>query len=250
MRCASLSGRVVLVTGASAGIGLASAARLAEAGASVCMTARRPGVLAAAVEKLAATGADVVGVPGSVADAGERVAVVDACLSRFGRLDVLVNNAAHTGVVGPLLDVDADYMDELVEVNMKAPLHLAQLAYGRWMGENSGVIVNVTSLGARRPRPGFGWYGITKAALDMLTRCLAVELGPAVRVNAVAPGMVLTETLREMTTEEGRRLASMRPAGRIGEPDDIADAVLYLAGPASSFVTGQTLTVDGGGSVV
>ncbi|MFG1664826.1 SDR family oxidoreductase [Streptomyces sp. Y7] len=236
-----LGGRAAIVTGATRGIGHAVARLLADAGALVCVTARD-------AEEVRRTAADLggLGVAGSVADPDHPRAVVDLALREFGRLDVLVNNAATNLPYGPLMDVDPLAWREAFTVNVEAALRFVQCAWHAWMGEHGGAVVNVCTEGATHVGPRVGAYGTSKAALLHLTRQLAGELGPRVRVNSVSPGLVRTEMARFVWEPGEEEVAAGLPLGRIGEPEDVARAVLWLASDAAQWVTGADLLVDGG----
>ncbi len=239
------AGRVAIVTGGSRGIGLACAVELARGGARVIVTAR---TTAAAEEAAAAIGQGAVGVAAHAADAAAAQACVALAIERFGRLDVLVNNAGTNPAYGDVVRQDRSRFLKTFEVNAWAPALWSGLAYDAWMGEHGGAIVSTASLGGLMASPEIGVYNASKAALIHLTRQLAIELAPRVRVNAVAPGVVrtkLSEALWE-DPEQGRRVVDATPLRRLGEPDDVARAVAFLASDAASWVTGETLVVDGG----
>jgi NAD(P)-dependent dehydrogenase (short-subunit alcohol dehydrogenase family) len=240
---------VALVTGGSRGIGLATAKALAEAGASVVIVSRREASLAEAVSHLVEAGVEaerIEAVPANAGDPDAPERVVARVLKRFGALDVLVNNAATNPHFGPLTDVSVSQMDKTYQVNLRGPILWAQAAWRAWMADHGGAIVNVASVGALAAEPGIGFYNATKAALVHVTRQLAVELAPKVRVNAVAPGLVRTEFARGLWEPFGEAVAKATPLGRIGEPDDIAGVIRFLVGPDARWITGQTLVVDGG----
>ncbi|MFI6091227.1 SDR family oxidoreductase [Streptomyces sp. NPDC051218] len=239
-------GAVALVTGASRGIGLAVARALAESGHRLVVTARDPDALEAAVAGLRADGARAVGCAGGVADSGRAEASVALALHEFGRLDVLVNNAATNAPYGPLMDVDLTVWRAAFTVNVEAALRLTQLAWRAWMGEHGGAVVNICTEGASHVGPNVGAYGTSKAALLHLTAQLAGELAPLVRVNSVSPGLVRTEMARFVWDGAEERLAESLPLGRIGEPEDVARAVAWLVSDAAEWVTGADLLVDGG----
>ncbi|MFG2502744.1 SDR family oxidoreductase [Streptomyces sp. NPDC048441] len=237
---------VALVTGASRGIGLAVARALAESGHRLVMTARDPDTLGAAVAGLRADGAEAVGCAGGVADSGRAEACVALAVREFGRLDVLVNNAATNAPYGALMDVDLTRWRDAFTVNVEAALRLTQLAWRAWMGEHGGSVVNICTEGASHVGPNVGAYGTSKAALLHLTAQLAGELAPLVRVNSVSPGLVRTEMARFVWDGAEERLAASLPLGRMGEPEDVARAVAWLVSDAAEWVTGADLLVDGG----
>lgn len=241
-----LDGKVALVTGGSRGIGRAVAARLAEAGSRVMLSARKADALEDAAAELAARGAEVDVFPANAGDPAAAEACVQATLSRFGSLDVLVNNAATNPYFGPTVEIDQARAAKTVSVNLEGPLFWTQCAQRLAMAERGGVVVNVASIGGVSVEPGIGWYNVTKAALIHLTRQLAWELGPSVRVNAVAPGLVKTDFAKALWERGGERVAARLPLRRIGEPDDVARVVLFLVSDAASWVTGTTVVVDGG----
>lgn len=241
-----LDGKVALVTGGTLGIGRAVAELFAHVGAAVCIVGRRAELVDSTAEALSRDGSKAIGVAGSVTDAETRESSVRRCVEELGGLDVLVNNAALAHPRTNLIDLPAEALDDVVLVNQKAPLLFAQRAWHAAMAEHGGAIVNMSSHGSLRPRPGYGWYAATKAALNALTVQLALELSPTVRVNAIAPGTIVTETLLEQTDERHRARAAERPLARLGTPMDIANAALYLASDASGFMTGQVLAIEGG----
>ncbi|NGO74246.1 SDR family oxidoreductase [Streptomyces sp. YC504] len=241
-----LDGRAALVTGATRGIGLAVAHRLGAAGAGVCVTGRDPDGVRRAVDDLDKSGVRAVGCAGDVADADHLAACVRRTVEAFGRLDILVNNAATNQPYGPLMDADPDHWTAAFATNVEAPLRLVQLAWRAWMREHGGAVVNIGTEGTHGVGPNVGAYGTSKAALAHLTRQLAGELAPGVRVNAVSPGLVRTEMARFVWEGAERRIADGLPLGRIGEPEDIAEAVHWLVSDAARWVTGTDLLVDGG----
>jgi NAD(P)-dependent dehydrogenase (short-subunit alcohol dehydrogenase family) len=187
-----------------------------------------------------------VGLAGSVADPDHPREVTELALKAFGRIDVVVNNAATNQPYGPLTEVDPAAWREAFAVNVEAPLRLVQCAWRAWMRGHGGSVVNVCTEGAGHVGPNVGAYGTSKAALLHLTRQLAGELAPKVRVNSVSPGLVRTEMARFVWEPGEAELAAGLPLGRIGEPDDVARAVLWLASDAAEWITGADLLVDGG----
>jgi NAD(P)-dependent dehydrogenase (short-subunit alcohol dehydrogenase family) len=238
-----LDGKVALVTGASRGIGLAVASAMAEAGAKVMLSSRKR-------EALEAAAAGIDGETGVfVAHAGrpeDAEACVAATVERFGGLDILVNNAATNPYLGPITGITTAQFDKTVEVNWRGPLVWSQCAWRAAMAERGGVILNVASIGGLSVEPSIGVYNGTKAALLHLTRQLAAELSPGVRVNAIAPGLVKTDMARALWEPNEAAMASVVPLGRLGEPADVAGAAVFLCSDAASWITGATLVVDGG----
>ncbi|MGW0822850.1 SDR family oxidoreductase [Streptomyces sp. NPDC002845] len=236
-----LEGKAAIVTGATRGIGLAVAEALVEAGARVCVTARDPAAVARVAGDLGA-----VGLAGSVADPAHLRELTELALREFGRIDVVVNNAATNEPYGPLMDADPDRWRDAFAVNVEAPLRLTQCVWRAWMNEHGGAVVNVCTEGAAHVGPNVGAYGTSKAALVHLTRQLAGELAPGVRVNSVSPGLVRTDMARFVWEGAEEDVAAGLPLGRIGEPADVARAVVWLASDAAEWVTGADLLVDGG----
>ncbi|HWD24076.1 MAG TPA: SDR family oxidoreductase [Acidimicrobiales bacterium] len=239
-------GKVSIITGASRGIGLAIAHRLADEGSKVCLTARKPESLREALSAFPAGSA--IAVAGKVDDPDHRLETLDTVRETFGRLDVLVNNAGINPVYGPLIDLEVAAQRKIFEANVLAPLAWVQSAYHHeGLGfENYGVVVNVSSVSAQIPSSGIGFYGISKSALEHLTRSLAVELGPEVRVNAVAPAVVKTVFAKVLYEGKEDEVASAYPLRRLGMPDDVASVVAFLASSDATWMTGQIINVDGG----
>ena len=241
----ALKDRVAIVTGASRGIGLGIAAELVRQGARVCVTARGQEALDAAVAELG--GPDVaIAVPGKSDDAEHQAEAVARTMEAFGSLDMLVNNTGINPVYGPIADVDPVAAAKILAVNVLAPLAWTRRARDAWMGEHGGSIVNVSSVAGFRPSPGIGMYGVSKAALIRLTTELAVELGPRIRVNAVAPAIVKTKFATVLYEGREEQVAAAYPLRRLGVPEDIAGAVAFLLSDQASWITGQTLVLDGG----
>ncbi len=239
-----LKGKTALVTGGSRGIGKGIAHRFIEAGASVMLVSRKGDACESAAAEL---GGDTAWHAGHVGRPEDAEACIDAALQRFGRLDVLVNNAATNPWNGLTIDCDLPRWDKTFEVNLRGPFVWTQLAWTRWMRENGGSVINVSSNGGFVTSAALGVYNVTKAALIQLTKQLASELGPKVRVNSVAPGLIRTDFARVLWEgKRGELVAKATPLERLGEPKDIGDAALFLASDASSWITGQTLVIDGG----
>jgi NAD(P)-dependent dehydrogenase (short-subunit alcohol dehydrogenase family) len=241
-----LQGKVALVTGGSRGIGMAIAQRFTEAGATVMISSRKAEGLAAAAAEIEG---DVAWYAANVGDPDAAKSCIDATVERLGALDILVNNAGTNPYFGPLMGLDGPRAAKIVQTNQGAVLLWTQLAWHAAMAEHGGNVINIASIGGMSVEPAIGWYNVTKAAVIHLTRQLAFELGPTVRVNAIAPGLVRTDLARALW-ERGEDVIAKRLAlRRIGEPDDIAKAALFLASDASSWITGQTLVVDGGAMI-
>ncbi|MEU5780864.1 SDR family oxidoreductase [Micromonospora lupini] len=240
-----LAGRVAIVTGASRGIGLAIARRLVAEGARVGLTARRPEALADAVAALGGP-AYAVAVPGRADDPAHRAEAVRQVDAAFGPVDLLVNNTGINPVHGPLAELDLAAARKILDVNLVAALGWVQEVCAAGMTERGGCVVNVSSIAGLAPSPGIAFYGVTKAALNHLTASLAVELGPTIRVNAVAPGVVKTRFAAALYEGREDEVAARYPLGRLGVPEDVAGAVAFLAGPDAAWITGQTIVCDGG----
>jgi 3-oxoacyl-[acyl-carrier protein] reductase len=236
--------RAAIVTGASRGIGLAIAEALVSRGHKVCITGRNEQPLAEAAERLGADSAMFVA--GKAHDAAHQDEVVAKTLAAFGRIDYLVNNVGTNPVYGPVLELDTAAVRKILDVNLMSAFEWTQKVYRAWMKENGGAIVNVASVAALRPAPGLGAYGMSKAAMKYLTEQLAVELGPTIRVNAVAPAVVKTVFARALYEGKEAAVAARYPAGRLGVPSDVGSAVAYLLSDEASWITGQTWVLDGG----
>jgi 3-oxoacyl-[acyl-carrier protein] reductase len=242
---ARFAGKAAIVTGASRGIGLGIAARLLAEGGSVCITARRGAELDSALESLGA-GGRAIAVAGASDDEGHRAAAVAATLTAFGSIDLLVNNAATNPLLGPIIDADLEPMRKILEVNAVAPLAWAQAVHEAWMGTNGGAILNVASVGGLSVAAGLGPYNASKAALIHLTRQLALELGPGIRVNCIAPAVVRTKFAAPLYADDEGGLAELYPLARLGEPEDTAALAAFLLSEEAGWITGQTVVIDGG----
>jgi len=243
MLTGELNGRTAIVTGASRGIGLAVAEALIADGANVVLTSRHQEAADAAAAPL---GERAVGFGAHVVDEKAAQACVDFTMDRFGSIDILVNNAGTNPAFGPVVDQDHGRFAKTIDVNLWAPALWSGLVWRAWMKENGGSIVNTASIGGLAVGPNLGVYHISKAALIHMTKQLALELSPQVRVNAVAPGVVRTKLAEALWKEHEEAVAANTPLGRIGEPSDVGSAVAFLAGDRASWITGETLVIDGG----
>jgi NAD(P)-dependent dehydrogenase (short-subunit alcohol dehydrogenase family) len=239
----SLEGRVALVTGASRGIGKAIAGAFAGSGASVMLSSRKQDALEATAEEI---GGDTAVFAANAGEPDQIAACVAATVERFGRVDILVNNAATNPYMGRAIDIDLPRFDKTWQVNYRGPVVWAQEAWRASMADHGGNILNIASVGGLSVETSIGHYNVTKAALIHLTRTLAADLAPGVRVNAIAPGLVKTEFARALWEPAEETIARRMPLRRLGEPDDIAGAALFLVSDLASWITGQTLVVDGG----
>lgn len=238
-------GKVAIVTGASRGIGLGIAERLVAEGAKVVVTARKQEALDEAVQQL---GGDDVAM--SVAGKGDNPEHQDDAiartLERFGRIDLLVNNTGINPVYGPMIELDLDAARKIFEVNVLSALSWTQKVHRAWMGEHGGAVVNVSSVGGLKPAPGIGFYGSSKAMLNHVTQELAVELGPKIRVNAVAPAVVKTKFATALYEGKEEEVSAAYPLKRLGVPEDIGSVVAFLLSDDAGWLTGQVVVIDGG----
>ncbi|WP_280232771.1 SDR family oxidoreductase [Nocardia cyriacigeorgica] len=239
------AGKTAIVTGASRGIGLGIAQRLVHDGAKVVITARKQDALDAAVEQLGGP-EHALGVAGHADDTAHQEETVGRAIETFGGADLLVNNTGINPVYGPMIDMDLHAARKIIEVNCLAALSWTQHVHKAWMAEHGGAVVNVSSVAGIRPAPGIGFYGASKAMLTYLTQELAVELGPQLRINAVAPAVVKTKFATALYEGRESELAATYPLGRLGVPEDIAGAVAFLLSDDAAWITGQLLVLDGG----
>jgi NAD(P)-dependent dehydrogenase (short-subunit alcohol dehydrogenase family) len=241
---ADLRGRTAIVTGASRGIGLAIAEALLEGGANVVLTSRHQEAADTAASSLGSERA--VGFGAHATDEEAAAACVAFAIDTFGSLDILVNNAGTNPAFGPVVDQDKGRFMKTLDVNLWAPALWTGLAWRAWMSEHGGTVINTASVGGLVVGPNLGVYHASKAALIHLTKQLALELAPKVRVNAVAPGVVRTRLAEALWKEHEAAVSAVTPLGRIGEPADVASAVAFLASDGASWITGETLVMDGG----
>jgi NAD(P)-dependent dehydrogenase (short-subunit alcohol dehydrogenase family) len=240
-------GAVAIITGASRGIGLGIAERLVAEGARVVITARKPEALAEAVERLGGPG-HALGVAGNAADEAHQDEVIAAAREAFGGLDYLVNNTGINPAYGPMLETPTEAVRKILDTNVVAAFSWTSKAVAAGLGRDGtpGAVVNVASIAGLGATGVIGWYAVSKAALIHLTVELGYQLGPAVRVNAVAPAIVKTQFAGALYEGREEKVASRYPMKRLGVPEDIAGAVSFLLSRDADWVTGQTLVVDGG----
>jgi NAD(P)-dependent dehydrogenase (short-subunit alcohol dehydrogenase family) len=246
-----LTERVAIVTGASRGLGSAIAEGLAEHGARVVLTSRKQEDLDREAERLNQRfPRSAVAIAAHAGREEDLRRLVDGTMERFGRIDILVNNAGTNPYFGALIDADPAVWDKTFEVNLRGYFLLTQLVYRAWMERQGGAVLNIASTGGLRPSVGLGVYDVTKAGVIMLTRQLARELGGTVRVNCIAPGLFKTRFAEALWSNEAilQRVVQSNPFGRIGNPEEIAGAAVFLVSDAASYVNGQVLVVDGGGT--
>ena len=239
-----------MVTGASRGIGSAIAEALAEQGAQVVLSSRKQ----ADLDKEAATinqryPEHATAIAAHAGKPEELEQLVKEVMKRFSRIDILINNAATNPYFGPIIGAELSAWDKTFEVNLRGMFILTKLVYEASMESRGGSIVNVASVGGLRPGVGLGVYNVTKAGVIMLTRQLAKELAGKVRVNAVAPGIIKTRFAEALWGSEAimERVMATNPMGRIGTPDEVAGAVVFLASDAASYINGEVVVIDGGG---
>jgi 7-alpha-hydroxysteroid dehydrogenase len=243
----SLTDKVAIVTGAGRGIGAACALAFAEAGADVVMAARTKEQLEDVANQAADRGRRALGVPCDVSETANLELIIEQAMGEFGRIDIVVNNAGGS-MPGPFLDTSEKAFEGAFHFNVTTAFTLSKLAVPHMLAGDGGSIVNISSAMGRLTDRGFIAYGTAKGALSHMTRLMAFDLAPRVRVNAIAVGSVATSALEIVLTNDDLRneMVAKTPMKRLGETDDIAIAALYLASPASSFVTGKILEVDGG----
>ena len=241
----SLRGKTALVTGASRGIGKAIAKSFVDAGAQVMLTSRKEDALRAAANEM---DGETEIFAANAGDIEQGQACVDATMKRFGKIDILVNNAATNPYYGETLGVDSSRFDKTFQVNLKGPLFWSQAVWNASMQKNPGVILNIAAVGGLRAEHGLGVYNLTKAAVIHLTSQLACELGKT-RVVGIAPGLVKTLFASVLIENVGDKLAAALPTKRLGEPQDIANLALFLCSDLASWITGETYVIDGGAGV-
>ena len=244
-----LQGRVAIVTGASRGIGRAIAEEFAKAGAKVALASRKQAALDEVTAAIRSSGGEAVGIAAHNGDKAALRALVEKTIEHYGKLDILVNNAATNPHFGPILEAEDSYWQKTIQVNLMGSLWLSQAAVAAMRASGGGKIINVASIVGLNPGKFQGIYSITKAAVISLTKALALELGSDnIQVNAIAPGLIQTKFSRALWANEDlmQQILARTPAGRVGQPIDIAGLAVFLASAASDFTTGAVFVADGG----
>ena len=244
-----LNNKTAIVSGGSKGIGKAIAMKLAQAGANVVICSRKKENLDSAVNEAESNGLTLIPIECNTSNNESIQSVVDHTLEKFNGVDILVNNAAANPYYGPILNSEDSHWDKIFDVNVKGYFNFAKACSKTMIANNSGKIINVASIAAKTPLEGLGVYNISKAAVVMLTKVLAKELGEHnINVNTLAPGLIKTDFSKALWENEDthNKIVKSIPQGKMGSPDDISGMALYLASEASDFVTGSIFTVDGG----
>lgn len=247
-----LQDKIAVITGASRGIGAAIARAYAREGAAVVLASRKPEGVEAVAGAIRAEGGSALAVPTHTGDADQCRVLIERALDGYGRVDVLVNNAATNPHFGPLLTADVGQWQKIFEVNVLGYFWLSKHAAEAMRDSGGGQIVNMASVAGLKPDPLLGVYSVSKAAVIALTKALAQELAPDhIRVNAIAPGVIRTRFAAALVENEQirQRIEAHTPLGRVGEPEEIVEAAIYLASDASSYVTGHVLVLDGGATL-
>jgi dehydrogenase/reductase SDR family protein 4 len=247
-----LSGKVALITGSTRGIGKAIAVAMAEAGARVVISSRKADACMAVADALNSRGLTTIAVPCNVSSKEELKHLVDTTLQEWRRIDILVGNAATNPVYGPMSEVPDSAFDKVMGTNVRSNFWLCNMVIPQMAERRDGAVILVASIAGLKGNMTIGTYGISKAAEMQLARNLALEWGPHnIRVNAIAPGVIRTDFAKALWEEEGRRkrLEAATPLRRIGEPGDVAGLAVFLASPAGSFITGQSIVIDGGRTI-
>jgi NAD(P)-dependent dehydrogenase (short-subunit alcohol dehydrogenase family) len=244
------AGNVAVVTGGSRGIGLAVARRFLADGWRVCITGRREAQLTTSRDALQETGGAVLAFAGAAEDEEHQASVVEAVLARFGRVDVLVNNAAASPFYGPMLEASPEQFIRALSVNVVAPWSWIRTVTKMYMAEHGGSVVNVGSIGGTYPIRNVGLYNTSKAALTHMTKQLALELSPGIRVNAVAPATIKTDFARAKYEGREQEVSDQYPLKRMGTAEEVAGVVAMLCNGSLDWMTGQTIVLDGGASLI
>lgn len=247
----SLRDKVALITGGSRGIGRAIALGFADAGANVVVSSRKLPDLEKVAEEIRGKGVKSSAVASHMGKTEDIERLMKEVISRMGGLDILVNNAGTNPIFGPILNANVEAWDKIMEVNVRGYFLLGKAAVDVMMKQKGGVIINIASTAGLRPMPMLGVYSVSKAAVIMLTKVMATELaGANIRVNCICPGLIKTKFSTALWSNDDIREEVLRnvPMGRIGEPDEVVGAALYLASDLASLVTGSSVVVDGGGT--
>ncbi|MFA6451293.1 MAG: glucose 1-dehydrogenase [bacterium] len=245
-----LTGKKAIVTGASRGIGQSIAVALAKAGADVAICSRKQADLEPVAEEIRALGREALPIACHIGKSENIKPFLAQVYEKFGTVDILVNNAATNPIFGPILNAEEWAFDKIMDVNLKGPFLLSLEVGKKMLKEKKGSIINVASVAGITPGLGLGVYSVSKAGLIMLTKVMAHEWGSAgVRVNSLAPGVIKTKFSSAIWSSDVflKEVVKSYPLGRIGEPEDVAGACVFLASDAAAFITGQTLVIDGGG---
>lgn len=251
----SLKGKIAVVTGGGRGIGQAIAFAFAKAGAKVVITSRKAQDLEATAAEIKAFGGEAFPLPAHLGKAEEIKKMINTVMEKFGRIDILVNNAGASPAMGSVLECDERLWDKLMDINLKGAYFISQAAANIMVKQSGGKIINIASVDGFNPEPGLSIYSISKAGMRMITRAFASELiSYNVQVNTIAPGPISTKMMDShwghLPPEEAQKVKEavekMLPSGRIGNPDEIAGAALYLASAASNYTTGAEIIIDGG----
>ncbi len=248
----ALDGKVALITGASRGIGRAIALTFADAGANVVVSSRKLPDLEKVADEIRGMGRQALAVAAHIREPEDLRRLVATVADKFGRIDVLVNNAATNPIMAPLVDTEEKAFDQIMNTNVKGYFLLTQLCAQMMIKQGGGNIVNISSIAGFRPGPWLGVYSISKAAINMITMAFAKELGEYnIRVNAIAPGFVKTKFSQALWSNEALVEEELRhtPIKRFGEPEEVARLALFLVSPAAGYMTGQIILMDGGGGL-
>ena len=244
-----LNKKTAIVSGGSKGIGKAIALKYAQAGADVVICSRRKENLESAVIEAESNGFSLIPIECNTSNFDSIQSVVDLTMDKFGKVDILVNNAATNPYYGPILNSEDSHRDKIFDVNVKGYFNFAKACSNSMIQNNYGKIINVASIAAKTPLEGLGVYNISKAAVVMLTKVLAKELGQHnIQINTLAPGLIKTDFSKALWENEDtyNKIVKSIPQGKMGTPEDISGMALYLASNASDFITGSIFTVDGG----